>query len=393
MTKYDEIQVGDNAEIEHVVTARDIEKFIDLTGDDNRLHTDATYAARTSFKKPLAHGMLGASFISTVIGTKLPGDGALWFEQNLAFLLPVRVGDTLTIRVQVTKKIDRLQVIELQTDILNQSHQKVTTGVARVKIIEAVVAPDVEERPNRRVALVIGGSGGIGSAICRMLAKDGYDVAVHYFRNANAANALVEEIRGPNCKAWAVGGDVTSEISVAGIVNNVVRHLDTVTVLVNCSTSDTATNRFADLTWDDISKHLDMAVRSNFYLIQAVLPLMERQRYGKIILIGSQNLEAPAIKILPYITSKGAMVGFARALALELAPKGIRVNMVSPSMADTDLIANVPEKERLLAAARTPLRRLATPDDVAGAVSFLASERSDFLTGETIRVNGGQNML
>ena len=84
MARFDEITVGQVAELEHVVTPEDLEKFVDLTGDDNRLHVDASYAARTSFKKPVAHGMLGASFISTIIGTRLPGDGALWFARGRA---------------------------------------------------------------------------------------------------------------------------------------------------------------------------------------------------------------------------------------------------------------------------------------------------------------------
>ena len=84
--KYGEIKVGDKATLQHKITQNDIEKFVDLTGDDNKLHIDKDYAARTSFKKPVVHGMLGASFISTIIGTKLPGDGALWFSQTLEFL-------------------------------------------------------------------------------------------------------------------------------------------------------------------------------------------------------------------------------------------------------------------------------------------------------------------
>ena len=86
MKNYEEINIGDAAEIKHTITQSDIEKFVELTGDDNKLHVDEDYASTTSFKKPVAHGMLGASFISTIIGTKLPGDGALWYAQNLEFL-------------------------------------------------------------------------------------------------------------------------------------------------------------------------------------------------------------------------------------------------------------------------------------------------------------------
>ena len=169
MNRFDEIKIGQTAEIKRTITAEDIRKFVDLTGDDNRLHTDAGFAARTSFKKPVAHGMLGASFISTIIGTKLPGDGALWFAQNLEFTLPVRVGDTLTIRAEVIKKDDRSRVIELRTDITNQLRQKVTQGVAKVKVIEQEPESIVEpaNQHHKKVALVVGGSGGIGAAVCQ----------------------------------------------------------------------------------------------------------------------------------------------------------------------------------------------------------------------------------
>ena len=120
---------------------------------------------------------------------------------------------------------------------------------------------------------------------------------------------------------------------------------------------------------------------------------MEKNGYGKIINMTTQAVEKPNAQWLHYITAKSALQGLSKGLAVELAPKGIRVNLVSPGMTDTALIAGVPEKVRLLTEAQTPLGRIAQPEDIAGAVSFLASEKADFLTGETIRVNGGQVML
>ncbi len=114
MKKYSEINVGDKETLSHTITKSDIEKFVQLTGDDNRLHVDEKFASTTQFKKPVVHGMLGASFISTIIGTKLPGDGALWFSQSLEFLLPVRIGDALTVTAEVLKKNDKEQIIELK---------------------------------------------------------------------------------------------------------------------------------------------------------------------------------------------------------------------------------------------------------------------------------------
>lgn len=393
MSRFDEIKTGDIAELEHTVTKQDIERFVELTGDDNRLHIDAEYAAKTSFKKPVVHGMLGASFISTIIGTKLPGDGALWFAQNLEFLLPVRVGDHLTVRAEVLKKDERMQVVELQTDIFNQHRQKVTTGIAKVKIVEQEKTPEEQQPIRHKVALVIGGSGGIGSAVCRTLAKDGFDVAVHYFSNSNTAQKVADDVSAAGQRSMVIGANIGIEAEVAAMVEQVVRKLGGISVLVNCATAKIVAVSFAKLGWQDFEDQMGMTIRGAFFLARNVVPIMAAQRYGKIIQIGSQAVETPSVDWLPYITAKSALVGFSRALALELAPKGVLVNMVSPGMTDTEQIADVPERVRLLTAAKTPLRRLAKPEDVAGAVAFLASERADYLAGETIRVNGGQVML
>ncbi len=412
MSRIDQIQVGDSAEIVHAVTADDLARFVELTGDDNKLHTDAEYAAQTSFKKPVAHGMLGAAFISTVIGTKLPGDGALWFAQNLEFLLPVRIGDTLTVRVEVSKKLARERVLELQTDIYNQHRQKVTTGSAKVRMIEpettvaagedgparAVPAPQgaastAAATAPQRTALVVGGSGGIGRAVCAQLARDGFTVAIHFHHNRAVAEATAAAIARDGKSAPVLQADVADPAQVKKMVDDAVDRIGPLSVVVDCSAGHFAYTKFSALDWPLFEAELAINVRGAFNIARATVPAMAAQGYGKLIFITSQASDAPVPELVPYVTAKSALNGFARALAVELAPKGIRVNLVSPGMTDTDLIANVPERTRLLVAARTPLRRLATTADVAGAVSFLASDKGDFLTGETIRVNGGQTML
>ena len=120
---------------------------------------------------------------------------------------------------------------------------------------------------------------------------------------------------------------------------------------------------------------------------------MIKNGYGKIINIGSLSAEKSNADWSHYITAKSGLIGLTKSLAFELAPKGIRINMVTPSLVNTELTADIPEKIKLLIAAQTPLRRLALSADVAGVISFLASEKSDFLAGENIRVNGGQVMM
>lgn len=395
MSRFDDINLGDRAELVHIITAEDVEKFVDLTGDDNRIHVDREYASHTTFKKPVAHGMLGASFISTIIGTKLPGDGALWFSQNLEFILPVRVGDKITVTAEVINKYQRDKIVELQTDIFNQNHQKVTSGIAKVKIVEQKELPD-DTIPSmqRKVALIIGASGGIGRAVSVRLAEDGFDIALHCFTQIKTVKELEKAITDIGRKCHVYSADITDDTQMKQIVTDIVRHFGTITVLVNCATVKVTSSKFASLDWVDIQSHFDVNVKGAFNSAKYILPLMQGQRYGKVINFTTQYIEGtPPTELLAYVTAKSALCGFTKSLAVECAPFGITVNMISPGMTDTELIADIPEKTRLMTAAKTPLRRLAKPADIAGAVSYLASESANFVTGETLRINGGQAML
>lgn len=382
--------------MKHILTQQDLDKFVELTGDDNKLHVNSDYAAKTSFKKPVVHGMLGASFISTIIGTKLPGDGALWFSQSIEFLLPVRIGDELTVQAEVLKKLDKLHVVELRTDIYNQDKQKVTSGIAQVKIIEQEEFQgkiEVEKTDRKKVALVIGGTGGIGRRTCLELAKEGFDVIIHYNSNIELARVIKKEVEALNVRSEIIGGDITQEEDILKIIEFVKRQFSYLNVFINCALSALVSVKFQNLDWADMQKHIDINIKSNFYLVKYCVPLFDESRYGKIVLMTTQAVETPNAEWLPYITAKSALQGFAKAMAIELAPKGIRINMVSAGMTETDLISNIPEKVRLVTAARTPLRRLATPDDIALGIVFLATYKSDFMTGETLRINGGQVMI
>ena len=237
MKKFDSILVGDKAELIHVITQSNINQFVELTGDDNKLHVDEEYASTTSYKKPVVHGMLSASFISTIIGTKLPGDGALWYAQNLEFLQPVRIGDELRITAEVIKKIDRTKAIELQTDIYNQHKQKVTTGIAKIKLVEQALPKEKEKKTKqKKTALIIGGTGGIGSAVCAQLAEDGFDLAIHYFKNKAKADKLKKQLGKFGKKVVIVSGDIASAIDVKEMKEKSLRAIGNIAVIVNCST-------------------------------------------------------------------------------------------------------------------------------------------------------------
>lgn len=393
--KYEDIFIGQKETLSHNVTQADIEKFVDLSGDDNKLHVNKEFAAKTSFKKPVVHGMIGASFISTIIGTKIPGDGALWFSQTLEFLLPVRIGDEITVIAEVTKKIDRDRTIELNVEIQNQNRQVVTRGVSKVKVLEELekAVEEVKAENNKKVALVVGATGGIGSAVAKALAADGFDVILHYHSNKEKANLLKKEIEEKTeSKAFIIPANIHSEKDIEELVCQSMRETYRIDCFVNCASTPIPPINVADLTWEDFEKQMDLNIKINLSFVKKLLPQMVERKHGKIITVGSLFSDKPNPNLVHYATAKAALEGFTRAMAFELAPKGIRVNMVSPSMIATDLTADIPEKMKLLSAMQTPLRRLALPEDVAGAVSFLASEKSDYLSGEIIRINGGQIM-
>jgi 3-oxoacyl-[acyl-carrier protein] reductase len=399
MKKYSEIEIGDKASLIHEISEADISKFVDLTGDDNKLHINKEFASRTEFRKPVVHGMLGASFISTLIGTKLPGDGALWFSQTLEFLRPVRIGDVIKVEAEVIAKNDKLNSIELRINIINQNGQIVTTGLSKVKVLEidseenSKTVSESLKHTNRKSVLILGASGGVGKQVAEKLFEEGFDLFLHYNSNKSIVSELKSnlEIANRNIiihKANLLIADEVNDLALA-----LKRNFPNLTGFVNCSTIGLPNIKFENLEWTEIQKHIDINIKSSFLVLKEILPAFVNQKYGKIVFLTSQAIETTNSEWLHYIVSKSALHGFAKALAIEYAGKGINVNLVSPSLIDTDLVADIPKKTKMLIEAKTPLKRLCSTNDVAEAIAFLMSEKSDFITGETIRVNGGQVML
>jgi len=187
--------------------------------------------------------------------------------------------------------------------------------------------------------------------------------------------------------------DIRDEQDIQEMIFNIKRDVKYLTAFVNASTLHFGNIKFNMLEWEDISSQININIKASFLLMKNIVPLMEQEKYGKVVFITTQATEQFNSEWLHYITAKSALNGFAKAIAIELAPKGIRVNLVSPGMTDTELISDIPEKVKMLTSAKTPLKRLAKTEDIANAISYLCSEKSDFLTGETIRINGGQVML
>jgi 3-oxoacyl-[acyl-carrier protein] reductase len=392
--KFEDIKIGDTASLIKLITEEDIKKFVEMTGDNNPLHTNKTYAETTSYKDIVVHGMLGASFISTIIGMKLPGNGALWMSQTFDFLLPVRLGDELTISCSIIKKFEEQNVLELAAKIVNQHKKVVLSGRGKVKLIEAIIQKKPIKIERKKVAIVTGGAGGIGSEICLKLASDGFKIVVNYKKSKTKANALVEKIQENGGTALAIQADVTKQKDVNRLVDETTRQFQGLDCLVNNASPKIYQNDFENINYDDISLQMDVQLKAAFLMSKAAYLIFKAQKFGKIINMTSQVLDGvPSIGWTSYALGKSSLATLSKYMAAELGPLGITVNCVSPGMTDTALLGDIPEKYRLIIARQTPLRRLANPKDIAGAVSYLASDAASYITGETIRINGGQVMM
>lgn len=393
--RFEQIKIGDEAEIFHTITSQDVDSFVKLTGDNNPLHVNAGYAAKTSFKKPVVHGMLTASFISTMIGTKLPGEGSLWYEQQTRFLAPVRIGERIRVWAKVRHKSPSERVIVLDTVVFGDGGRRVIEGEAKVKVL-----PPEEKRENtmseelKGAVIVSGASGGIGAAIARELSGAGYPVVVNYMGNQSDAESIVREIREEKGQAIAFRADVSDERAVNEMVDLSLAEFQVLSGIVNNASGPIEPFGFDQLSWDIFQKHIDVQIKGAFHLTQAVLPHLVARQQGVVISIASVYADnVPPVKLLPYNMVKAALATFSKSLAAEYGPKGIRANCVSPGMTMTDLIANVPEKVKMVTKMQTPLRRLAVPEDIAHAVGFLFSDKASHITGQNIRVCGGIVMV
>ena len=288
----------------------------------------------------------------------------------------------------------------IRTTVTNQRGETVLDGTARAQVMRlaeptkdtraSAPAPALGSLLAGKTALVTGASRGIGRAIAAILADHGAHVVANYHKSEQAAATLLAEIEERGGRATLSKADITDAAEAARLVDALGGELD---ILVNNAGPRIASGSLATFEWSDMQEAFAQIVGGVFNVTRAAVPAL-RERGGRIVnVVSSAALGRTAHGWLPYVTAKAALLGMSKNLAQELGPAGVRVNMVSPSLVATDLTADVPDRIRQMMVSRTPLRRLATPQDVAGAVLFLVSPYADFVTGENLLVAGGDVML
>ncbi|MES9845709.1 MAG: acetoacetyl-CoA reductase [Candidatus Sedimenticola sp. PURPLELP] len=241
-----------------------------------------------------------------------------------------------------------------------------------------------------KLALVTGGTGGIGTAICKKLLDSGYAVATNY-RNEEKAREWQTKLEDEGYLVEIFPGDVAEFESCKHMIAEIETRLASIDILVNNAgiTRDTTLKKMTPEQWHAV---LNTNLNSVFNLTRPVINGMQERGFGRIINIASINGQKGQMGQTNYSAAKAGMHGFTKALAQEVASKGVTVNTISPGYIATEMVMAVPEKIREKIIAQIPVGRLGKPEEIAAAVAYLASDAAAFITGSELSINGGQHM-
>jgi enoyl-[acyl-carrier protein] reductase I len=406
---FDELAIGDSAELSCVLTQRDIGLFAVVSGDVNPAHLDPEFAERSRFHGVIGHGMWGGALISAVLGTRLPGPGTIYLGQALRFKRPVRPGDAITARVIVRELRADKGIAVLDCECINQFGETVISGSAEVlapreriewspqRLPSASLhqgGPDLLDLTGKRGLIVgIANDQSIAYGCAAALQAAGAELAITYL-NAKAephVRPLAEALRAPLILPCDVREPGQLEAVFAAIERDWGR-LDFVLHSIAFAPREDLHGRVVDASAAGFAQAMDVSCHSFLRMAKLAEPLMREggtlltvSFYGSSRVVEHYNLMGPV---------KAALESAVRYVAAELGPKGIRAHAISPGPIRTRAASGIDRFDELLAdaAARVPARQLADIADVGQLARYLVSDAAQRITGTVIPVDGGQHL-
>ena len=411
----EKLPVGLKRSVEVVITPEMVDAFIRLSGDDNPLHVDSRFAQAAGFRAPVVHGCLTLALVSKLIGTELPGAGALSRSLQVDWLRPVFAGDKLMVTGEVEQRSPSTDSVLIRIEGRNQIgtvvlRARATVGVLHLTRAEPVATPGAGEGSAEkstenpvaylahgaagRPVIVTGESLGTGRAIAIELGRSGYPVAVGYLSAEREANESVREIVEGGGRAVAIPLDASSRDQIIDALRASETALGPVLGVVHAATPPLDSTPVADLEDPTLDLYWRVYAKGALALCQGILPAVRNARWGRFILLGTAELMGtPPAGMAAYLTAKSAALGLMRSLAVELAPLGMTVNTVSAGLMLNDLTRDYSPRVQMAEAQRNPVRRLALATDTAHMVRFLMSDEASFINGSHLPITGGSPMM
>ncbi|WP_395790591.1 enoyl-ACP reductase FabI [Aquimonas sp.] len=406
---FDELAIGDSAELCCVLTQRDIDLFAVVSGDVNPAHLDPEFAERSRFHGVIGHGMWGGALISAVLGTRLPGPGTIYLGQELRFKRPVRPGDAITARVTVRELRADKGIAVLDCECVNQFGETVISGSAEVlapreriewnpqRLPSASLhqgGPDPLDLTGKRGLIVgIANDQSIAYGCAVALQAAGAELAITYLNDKAQPHVrpLAESLGAPLILPCDVREPGQLEAVFAAIERDWGR-LDFVLHSIAFAPREDLHGRVVDASAAGFAQAMDVSCHSFLRMAKLAEPLMREGGtlltvtfYGSSRVVEHYNLMGPV---------KAALESAVRYVAAELGPKGIRAHAISPGPIRTRAASGIDRFDELLAdaAARVPARQLADIADVGALARYLVSDAARHITGTVIPVDGGQHL-
>lgn len=371
------------------ITKSHIEKFRTLTGDNNPIHLNKKFAQKHGFDKPIAYGLLTSSFLSKIIGSKLPGSGAVWTNCNLRFNKPVFVDDKLKIELTISQISLSLKMVKATIEIFNQDGEIVLDGISDIKVPSYKLPQKRKNNIKKKIKtdnrkgdiLVLGGSSSIGSEIIKKIYKK-ESIIYTYFKN----KLKLKETK----KLKSLHLDLSKKQNIDKFLKKLKTKTKKLKGIVFLASDKLAIKEFSSTPLSKFFKDFQISVGGFVQILKSVDNMFIPNKSFIIVLSSDSVNDLPPIYQSSYVVSKSALSALGKSLAVEYSKKGIKVNIIEPGMIDTKFTDKIPEIAKETYKTQNLSGELVQKSDVVNFIKYLIQNDLKNNFGTTYRINNGK---
>lgn len=380
-------EVGFRYSTEFHISKEKVLQFADFSGDNNPIHVSKKGSVKYGFESPVAHGGILISEISRIIGTEVPGYGALWNDMDFTFKGTVNWNDTVLIELEVLQSSIAAGMIKIGFNA-SKGNKTVMAGHCRVMCLNSFRRGFAMPEAEKRTALVTGASRGLGLEILKNLLAEGYNLISISRTESEELKLLTEQYKDLFTPLYF---DLKNTEQLITEIENYRSKQGRINVIVHAAGPVPVKKSLNTNTYNEIEEFMELYIKCLLELVRLTVPDMKVDNYGRIITIGtSYILGTPPSSMFPYIVGKEALWGLTKSLSVEYAKYGVTANMVSPSMMITSMTSDISNMTKYAESELNPLKRLVEPEEVAKTVTFLCGDGGTFINGTNIPVTGGK---